>query len=113
MAQQLISLGTTANDGTGDTLRVAGAKINADIAVLYAAIPATDTGFANNGTAGSKIVVVNQFQGPMNGGTSYAGSDTVSIADIQAMANQLDALTAKFTALFQTLIQNKLPGVTV
>lgn len=35
MAQQNIALGTTANDGTGDTARAAGGKINANFTELY------------------------------------------------------------------------------
>lgn len=38
MAQQVIGLGTTPNDGTGDSLRVAGEKINDNFAELYAAV---------------------------------------------------------------------------
>ena len=42
MTQQLISVGSVANDGTGDTLRTAGNKINANFTELYnrSAIPA-------------------------------------------------------------------------
>ena len=36
MVKQTIYLGTTANDGTGDTLRQAGAKINTNFSELYA-----------------------------------------------------------------------------
>lgn len=35
MAKQTLSLGTSANDGTGDTLRDAGTKINANFTELY------------------------------------------------------------------------------
>jgi len=35
MAQQTISTGTSANDGTGDTLRSAGTKINQNFTELY------------------------------------------------------------------------------
>jgi hypothetical protein len=42
MAEQTISVGTNANDGLGDTLRVAGIKINANTAELYALIAALD-----------------------------------------------------------------------
>ena len=38
MAQQLIGLGAAANDGTGDNLRAAGTKINANFTELYNAI---------------------------------------------------------------------------
>jgi hypothetical protein len=42
MALETIGLGTTANDGTGDDLRTAGAKINAAIEALDDAIDALD-----------------------------------------------------------------------
>ena len=35
MAQQSINLGTTANDGTGDTLRAAGLKVNSNFNEVY------------------------------------------------------------------------------
>lgn len=35
MAQQIINVGTTANDGTGDPLRVAGQKINSNFGEVY------------------------------------------------------------------------------
>lgn len=35
MSQQSISLGSSANDGTGDTLRDAGQKINENFTELY------------------------------------------------------------------------------
>ena len=35
MARQTINTGTIANDGTGDTLRTAGTKMNANFAELY------------------------------------------------------------------------------
>jgi len=38
MAKQLINLGTTANDHTGDSVRVAGTKMNANINELYTAL---------------------------------------------------------------------------
>lgn len=40
MAQQLLNLGTTTDDGTGDTLRNAGIKINSNFSELYSiAVP--------------------------------------------------------------------------
>jgi hypothetical protein len=35
MAQQIIDIGISANDGNGDTLRAAGSKINDNFAELY------------------------------------------------------------------------------
>jgi hypothetical protein len=42
MAQQTINIGTTANDGTGDTIRDGGDKINDNFTELYAADTALD-----------------------------------------------------------------------
>ena len=39
MTKQLISLGTTANDGTGNTLRDAGQKLNDNFNELYRFMP--------------------------------------------------------------------------
>ena len=41
MAQQIVNIGTVANDGTGDLVRTAGTKINANFTELYAAIAAS------------------------------------------------------------------------
>jgi hypothetical protein len=38
MAKQLINVGTTPNDGTGDTLRDAGVKVNSTLNELYTAL---------------------------------------------------------------------------
>lgn len=38
MAQQIINIGTTANDHTGDTLRSGGSKINANFTELYSSL---------------------------------------------------------------------------
>lgn len=41
MAQQLLNIGAAANDGTGDTLRTAGSKINQNFTELYTRVPYT------------------------------------------------------------------------
>ncbi len=41
MAQQIINIGTIANDNSGDTLRGAGQKINDNFDEIYAALPLT------------------------------------------------------------------------
>ena len=43
MARQNISVGTSANDGTGDTLRAAGQKINSNFAEVYAHLNGGDS----------------------------------------------------------------------
>jgi hypothetical protein len=50
MAQQTINVGTTPNDGTGDTLRTAGQKVQANFTELYgtrASLQLTPTAFAS------------------------------------------------------------------
>lgn len=61
MTRQIVSLGTTANDGTGDTLRTGGQKINDNFAELYTLLgdssgvtsylSFTDSGLDFNGTS--------------------------------------------------------------
>jgi len=43
MSQQTIGIGTIADDGTGDTLRTAGGKLNSNFTELYAAVAALPT----------------------------------------------------------------------
>lgn len=52
MAQQTISLGTIPNDGTGDTLRSGGDKINDNFDELYASKLSLEnkTAYSNNAT---------------------------------------------------------------
>ncbi|MBN9014494.1 MAG: hypothetical protein J0H25_15980, partial [Rhizobiales bacterium] len=47
MAQQTINIGTTANDGTGDALRSAFTKVNANDTELYAAAASNAAAIAN------------------------------------------------------------------
>lgn len=44
MARQIINTGSTANDGTGDTLRTAGTKINENFVELYSQFGGGDSG---------------------------------------------------------------------
>ena len=44
MAQQILNIGSTVNDGTGDTLRTGAQKINANFAELYLTTLPTQTG---------------------------------------------------------------------
>jgi predicted NAD/FAD-binding protein len=44
MARQNLNTGSTANDGTGDTLRTAGTKINENFIELYSQLGGGDSG---------------------------------------------------------------------
>ena len=46
MAQQTVGVGTAANDGTGDTPRTTGQKVNANFTELYAAITSLTSSLA-------------------------------------------------------------------
>lgn len=59
MTKQVIGLGTTANDHAGDSLRVAGTKINSNFTELYDAIAALDSA----GNLGFPITTVNLHNG--------------------------------------------------
>ena len=50
MAQQTISTGTSANDGTGDTLRSAGTKINQNFTEVYGLFPTRVSETVTTGT---------------------------------------------------------------
>jgi len=47
MARQTINTGTIANDGTGDTLRIAGNKINENFVELYNLLGGDAVGASN------------------------------------------------------------------
>lgn len=55
MAQQIVNLGTAANDGTGDPLRTAFNKINQNFSELYS----TGAAGANFDLTGNEIVATN------------------------------------------------------
>ena len=77
MAQQIINIGSTVNDGTGDTLRTGAQKINANFAELYLTTIPTQAG--NSG----------KFLTTDGTGTSWAPITDV----VTAAANQLTGTT--------------------
>ena len=77
MAQQILNIGSTVNDGTGDTLRTGAQKINANFAELYLTTLPAQTG--NSG----------KFLTTDGTGTAWASID----AQITAAANQLTGTT--------------------
>jgi hypothetical protein len=77
MAQQILNIGSTVNDGTGDTLRTGAQKINANFAELYLTTLPTQTGN------------IGKFLTTDGTGTAWASID----AQITAAANQLTGTT--------------------
>jgi hypothetical protein len=75
MAKQTINVGSTANDGTGDKLRDAFVKVNANFTELYN----DDAGDVNSVNAGTGISV-DQTTGAVTV-TNSAPDQTVSLAD--------------------------------
>lgn len=60
MTRQALNLGTQANDGTGDTLRIAGQKINENFAELYTILGGSDL-YLSSGVSLTNLGV--QFEG--------------------------------------------------
>lgn len=58
MARQHINTGTNANDGTGDTLRSTGNKINANFVELYSVIGGDSSTFYGNVRFGNNQVII-------------------------------------------------------
>lgn len=71
MARQIVDVGTSANDGTGDPLRTAGQKINANFAELYGVtgiqnmIPIMAGGMSATTTAGAALTTTEKSGGIM------------------------------------------------
>ncbi len=97
--QHPVDIGTVANDGTGDTLRVAFDKLNTDIAELYATI---QVGGEDAGTILTKLLTVD---GPgsglnadlldgLNSSAFALASHTHAIADVTGLQTALDAKLA-------------------
>lgn len=58
MARQNINTGSNANDGTGDTLRATGTKINANFSELYNVIGGDSNGFYGNVKFGDNQLII-------------------------------------------------------
>ena len=105
MAQQTISIGTTANDGTGDPLRTAFNKINSNFTELYTSSPfgkqVTITGNQITANASNADLVLSgsgtggvTASGLRFGGTSISADDS-SIVNINEGLNVTGNITAE------------------
>ena len=73
MAKLVIANGTTANDGTGDTLRSAATKINSNFSEVYTILGGDSTALTSKITFGDGTII---FEG-----TTADGNETTIIAD--------------------------------
>lgn len=76
MAQQVLNVGTTVNDGTGDTGRAGGIKINANFTELYTTTSTLTADLATtntNITTLNATVTENTTQQVLDKTTSYTG----------------------------------------
>lgn len=98
MARLGINTGTTANDGTGDTLLIAGGKVNSNFSEIYNIIgDGTNTfvGVVTQITAGNNLVTVG---GPGGISTSY-GSVVVSGVGQTGYINAADLIVTGISTL--------------
>src|SRR4029077_9420537 len=96
MTQQIISVGSAANDGTGDPLRTAFTKSNGNFTELYAR-PAASPAVA--------IPLTDATPGVVGTSTNYAREDHVHPSDTSRVAKAGDTMTGNLSF--------NAPGVTV
>jgi hypothetical protein len=109
MAKLIINTGTVANDGTGDTLRAAGGKINDNFSEIYTALGnGTALGIVVNGATSGQILKFN--------GTNFApatdstGTGTVTDVSITS-ANGFTGTVATNTTTPAITITTSITGV--
>jgi len=90
MAKQTVGLGSSANDGTGDTLRSGGTKVNANFDEIYAEFG--DGSTLSNGNTSGHILVANgtKFGNvAASGDISIANTGVVAVTDVSLTTNTL------------------------
>lgn len=94
MAQQLINIGTAANDGTGDSLRAAGGKINSNFTELYGRTAYT-LPIATNATLGG-VKVGDTLQINASTGVLSLNASLDNLTDVTITAPVLNNQVIKF-----------------
>ena len=93
MAKQSIGLGTTANDGTGDTIRAGGDKVNDNFTELYNALGDGTTIAANTGTLVSNAYAIATYQSNTALTTRFnLYAKVANVASLAALANTNSAI---------------------
>lgn len=84
MARQNIAIGSTGNDGTGDTLRVAGGKINDNFAEIYTALGGDSASLSTGVTLTNAGIVfegsvVDAYETTLEGGNPTSSDLTLTL----------------------------------
>ena len=87
MTRQNISTGTAANDGTGDTLRGAGTKINANFTELYTFLGGDADTLSSQLSFGSDGIIFegstpDAFETTLTAGTGPSADRTITLPDL-------------------------------
>jgi hypothetical protein len=87
MSQEIINIGSSPNDGTGDSLRLAFTKINNNFSELYNSAELTTTAFSVGNTAGQII-----FQTPVTSFTQGKFQiQSIEVGSVNAQNVTIDA----------------------
>ena len=91
MTRQIIGLGAAANSNSGDTLRVAGDKINDNFSELYTLLQLTDSGGIS---LEDLINLIDSSVGDQigSGGGGGGGVDSATLANITTLIERLDVI---------------------
>jgi hypothetical protein len=104
MSKQTINVGTTANDGTGSTIRAGGQIINANFTELYAALgDGTDLQFSVSGVSNGQGLIYNSSNSQFEPGSilTATGTDTLENKTLDLGDNILTGTTSEFNTALQ------------
>ena len=93
MAKETVGLGTLANDGTGDTLRSGGTKINSNFTEIY-------TAFGDGSTLSS--LAVTALNNPTANELVTVGSTTTELEQVIHDLSLMNAMESYFSFKCQT-----------
>lgn len=82
MAKQNINVGASANDGSGDSLRAAGTKINSNFDELYERVATAETGIAGKQASSAKLTAIAAASPIADGPHTVAGITITTVGGI-------------------------------
>ena len=96
MAKQTVDIGSTANDGTGDSIRNGGDKINDNFTELFNALGNGTTIAANTGTLASNAYLISSYQSNTQISSRLnAFAQVANVAALAALANTNTAIAQR------------------